>query len=163
MSFKNCFTGGFTLIELLVVVLIIGILASVALPQYRQAVDKSRMSQALTWAQTIVRAEQVYYLANGTYTKKLEDLDISLPGCTETAPDSGRYNCTDDWRLDFHTGFSVYVLLPGQLTDSKLAGIEYQFSGITRLCVAGADRFQQVCKSMGGTPHPTAEGYFLLP
>ena len=72
-------TRAFTLIELLVVVLIVGILAAVALPQYQKAVLKSRYIQAMTMAEAIYRAEQVYFLANGKYTQDLSALDIEIP------------------------------------------------------------------------------------
>lgn len=56
--------------------LIIGILAAVALPQYQVAVAKSRFSQLLVSGRAIMMAENVYYMANGEYANKCEDLDF---------------------------------------------------------------------------------------
>ena len=69
----------FTLIELLVVVLIIGILAAVALPQYQKAVEKSRATQALTLLKTVGQAALTYQLANGEYPSSFDELAVEIP------------------------------------------------------------------------------------
>ncbi len=71
--------NGFTLIELLVVVLIIGILAAIALPQYEKSVLKSRASTVQAMIASLASANERHYLATGAYTNKTADLDISMP------------------------------------------------------------------------------------
>ncbi len=70
---------GFTLIELLVVVLIIGILSSIALPQYTKAVQKARGTEAMIAGRTLANAENIYYMGEKLYTRDLTALDIEMP------------------------------------------------------------------------------------
>ena len=71
---------GFTLIELLVVVLIIGILASVALPQYEKAVEKSRAAGAYQLIKSINDAQKIANLEKGTTGQvyPFEELSVSF-------------------------------------------------------------------------------------
>ena len=64
---------GFTLIELLVVVLIIGILASIAIPQYFKVVEKARVAEAMSLVASIKSAEERYLARGGTYTNNTAD------------------------------------------------------------------------------------------
>ena len=113
-------TKAFTLIELLVVVLIIGILAAVALPQYQKAVDKARMSNLVTMTKAVVDAQEIYYLANGNYTSKWEDLSVSFAGQIKwgntLALDNGIQLAL---RLKSSTGPDCV-----NVTDSRLPGVQ---------------------------------------
>ena len=96
----------FTLIELLVVVLIIGILAAVALPQYQKAVEKARLMPLLSAMKSIAQAQEAYYMANGVYSTDADELDVDMPAGTSLAD-------------------SIYTLPGGQKIYLGSAGIIY--------------------------------------
>ena len=72
---------GFTLIELLIVILVIGVLASFAITQYRYSVAKAKFTQLLTMSKAIMEAQRRYKTANGERSLDLSALDIQIGGC----------------------------------------------------------------------------------
>ena len=70
---------GFTLLELLIVVIIVGILAAVAIPQFTNATDRSRESEGRAAIDALLTAESAYYQDRGTFTTTSTDLLASVP------------------------------------------------------------------------------------
>jgi prepilin-type N-terminal cleavage/methylation domain-containing protein len=65
--------SGLTLVELMVVVVIIGILAGVATPKYKNAADKTKAAEAPQTLTAIAGGEESYRIANGGYVELKSD------------------------------------------------------------------------------------------
>lgn len=75
---------GYTLIELLCVFLLIGILATLALPVYFSAVERSRVSEAEVILAAVVNAQQRYKFRKGSgYTTSWKSLDSAASGVAD--------------------------------------------------------------------------------
>ena len=162
--YQNHFSGlesaGFTLIELLIVVLIIGILAAVALPQYETAVARTRFQQLVLMGVNIGKAEQIYYLANGSYTTDFNALDLDFgESGQEEASGLGIYNVIrSKWGQCTLRDYAVGSV---QCTSWYPGVPEFgMYDGFTtRKCTAyyaKGDVAQRVCKLETRTDSPSA-------
>ena len=145
---------GFTLIELLVVVLIIGILAAVAVPQYTKAVRKARIAEAKVLLKSMADATDVALLANPSNDPKYDGgLDIDFPSETnnwtisidECAPGAnGKKGCLLIAYPKWESGYVIEyasINYNGGLEENEFAG---KF-----LCDADIDDGnEEICKGL---------------
>ena len=145
----------FTLIELLVVVLIIGILAAVALPQYQKAVEKARFTQAITVGNALWQSAQRYMLANGEPPSTLDELDIDVPGTLNTNGDkislTGKYTC----QLSIGGNNGILKQIQCQVYNLPIIyrAVYAPQDSISRMCQVPEedDKANKLCIAVGGT------------
>ena len=160
--------GGFTLIELLVVVLIIGILAAMALPQYFKAVERSRMTDAITIMDSIVKAQRRKFMQTNHYAEYFEGLDVSPKGATgriyytKGDPRTGRGGNGFQIGISSYGGFSGGSMRTFRVVDRNFhsPSVQYQY-GLIRYyqsdnttCWGTNQAGRELCADFCGTDTP---------
>lgn len=125
--------SGFTLIELLVVVLIIGILAAIAVPQYFKVVEKGKFAESMQWVSSLKGAQERYLARYGVYSTSTASnvVDVNLGTMSRFSASSVTPAGTPNWTITLsrntphpavYGGYIVtYIAPPGTFTCSVQA------------------------------------------
>lgn len=99
---------GVTLLELMIVVVIVGILATIAYPNYREFVARAKRNEAKAALLQIAQNQERFYLQNNTYTTDMTQLGFPMGCGYET--DTGSYSvCIPNADANDFTATATYL------------------------------------------------------
>ena len=158
----------FTLIELLVVVLIIGILASVALPQYQKAVLKARLTQMLVHVNALHRGAELYYLENNAYPYDVTALDLDISGAAVRLGQSEKITTSPTVAAFFPDGMECMVnenaaaCITSDWYIVRYHDHSHEANPRGLLCQPYTERARQVCSAMGSSVPVGEVSYYRI-
>ena len=171
---------GFTLLELLVVVLIIGILASIALPQYQMAVTKAKVASILPLMRRWKDALQEYKLQHGGYciddgecnaSPEGSDLGVNWPSDWNDGECGDSRECSNDyWNCSANEEVSAGYVYCAHGIDNGIFTIwmlqpdepDWEFARNRILCTAQDEEGNKICKALGGKPVEDMDNFYIL-
>ncbi len=132
---------GFTLIEMLVVVLIIGILAGIALPQYQNSVIKANFAEAFIKLKAAAQIEEMCRLQTGAEACVAGDISYSYRGQVNTEVNGCEVNEQGYCPIvDFDKEKFFIYSADGMSSPNILASAQYQKEEVC-LCITRDYKF----------------------
>lgn len=154
--------NGFTLIELLVVVLIISILAAASLPFYMKAVERARMSEAVTLLDSIAKSQQRMYMTGNSFTRNFAVLDVAPKGAsgpvfyTKGDPITGGGNgfAITLYDGDYDEGYAEAERVNGTSEQLYRYTLVRLYGGTETTCLSDEPNGQSLCADFCGIEDP---------
>lgn len=118
------YVRGITLLELMIVVVIVGIMAAIAYPNYREYAARAKRNEARAALLQIATNQERFYLQNNTYTADMRNLGFAARDDVLTETESYIIDVAEDADANGFTATATYQLADGEAAKCQTFQID---------------------------------------